>query len=56
MDILGNAAAKYLEESLTVNFAKTEGFKDVSLYENLPFEMGGQSELEMLTVRNELFS
>lgn len=37
MEILRNAAVRYLEEGLTVGFEKGEGFKDVTLYENLPF-------------------
>lgn len=37
MEILRNAAVRYLEEGLTVGFDKSEGFKDATLYENLPF-------------------
>jgi hypothetical protein len=45
-----------LEESLAGGFDRSEGFKDASLYHNLPFEVGGQNELELLTVHNELLS
>lgn len=41
MHILKIASIRYLEECLLETFDKTEGFKDGSLYENLPFEVGG---------------
>lgn len=37
-------------------FNRSEGFKDNRLFENLPFEIGGLSELEMLTVQNQLLT
>lgn len=54
--ILKNATIKYLEETITSPFDKSEGFKDVSLYESPPFEAGGENELELLTLHNGLLT
>ena len=56
MEILKNAINKYLEDSLIEPFNKTQGFKDVTLYDNLPFQLGGKDELQLLTLHNELLT
>lgn len=52
MQILKNASIRYLEDSLVEPFDKSEGFKNENLYENLPFEVGGSNELEVLITCN----
>lgn len=53
---LKTATIRFLEESLTGSFNKSQGFRDVSLYDNLPFEVGGLAQLQMLTFHNELIN
>lgn len=56
MDVLKNAASRFLEECLEGEFDRELGFRDPELYQNLPFEVGGTHEMEALAGHNELLS